>query len=67
MVDTPSAERTTLTVRELDAALAGRWDRFVEGCPDATFFHKAGWKPVIEASFGHRAIFLCAERAGEIV
>ncbi|ADJ64241.1 conserved hypothetical protein [Herbaspirillum seropedicae SmR1] len=35
-------------------------------CPQATFFHRAGWKEVMERSFGHRTYFLYAERAGQI-
>ncbi|GAB6054310.1 FemAB family PEP-CTERM system-associated protein [Magnetospira thiophila] len=54
-------------VLELDAANAGRWDAFVESCPEATFFHKAGWKRVIEDSFRQRGHFLYAEKEdGEI-
>lgn len=45
---------------------AGRWDAFVAACPDATFFHRAGWCPVLETSFGARCHFLMAERAGAI-
>jgi FemAB-related protein (PEP-CTERM system-associated) len=36
------------------------WDRFVEAAPEATFFHRAGWKTVIERAFGHRCHFLQA-------
>jgi FemAB-related protein (PEP-CTERM system-associated) len=42
------------------------WDAFVETCPDATFFHKAGWKTVIEKAFRHRTHYLLAERKGLI-
>jgi FemAB-related protein (PEP-CTERM system-associated) len=45
-----------------------RWDAFVFGCPQATFFHRAGWKRVIERAFGHRTHFLYAEEPdGRIV
>jgi FemAB-related protein (PEP-CTERM system-associated) len=45
-----------------------RWEAFVATCPEATFFHRAGWKRVIEESLGHRTHFLYAEdAAGEIV
>jgi len=44
-----------------------RWDAFVAGCPEATFFHRAGWKEVIAHSFGHRTYYLLAERAGSLV
>ena len=54
------------TIGELDGARQADWDRFVESCPDATFFHRAGWKQVIERSFGHRCFYLFAERDGVI-
>jgi len=51
-----------ICVRELEPAAAPRWDAFVADCPEATFFHKAGWKRVIEEGLGHRTYFLYAER-----
>jgi FemAB-related protein (PEP-CTERM system-associated) len=57
---------TGIVVRELDAAGTARWDAYVDACPDATFFHRAGWKEVVEKTFGHRCDFLYAERGGEI-
>jgi FemAB-related protein (PEP-CTERM system-associated) len=44
-----------------------RWDAFVERCPEATFFHRAGWREVLEKVFGHRAFYLLAERDESIV
>ena len=61
---------STVTVRALDAqdrAAAARWDAFVMGCRDATFFHRAGWQEIIESVFRHRTHFLYAEDAGRIV
>ena len=55
-----------LIVRELAPADFHRWDEFVSTCPEATFFHRAGWKTVIERSFGHRVHFLYAESDGRI-
>jgi FemAB-related protein (PEP-CTERM system-associated) len=43
-----------------------RWDEFVLNCPEATFFHRAGWKRVIERAFGHKTWFLYAESEGHI-
>jgi len=43
-----------------------RWDAFVIGHAEATFFHRAGWSLVLEQAFGHRAYFLYAERDGVI-
>ncbi|WP_343722460.1 FemAB family XrtA/PEP-CTERM system-associated protein [Herbaspirillum seropedicae] len=56
----------TPVVRQLQSDDAARWDAFVLQCPQATFFHRAGWKEVMERSFGHRTYFLYAERAGQI-
>ena len=43
---------SAIEVRELGDADAARWDAFVAQCPEATFFHRAGWRRVIEDSFG---------------
>jgi FemAB-related protein (PEP-CTERM system-associated) len=43
------------------------WDAYVAAHPHASFFHRGGWKRVIEAAFGHRTHFLLAERAGKTV
>jgi FemAB-related protein (PEP-CTERM system-associated) len=53
-------------VRTLEPDGAERWDAFVAACPDATFFHRAGWRTVIEQAFGHKTWFLYAEQAGRI-
>ncbi len=55
-----------VTVARLDDHSAGRWDAFVAACPEASFFHRAGWKTVIEAAFGHPCHFLYAESGGGI-
>jgi FemAB-related protein (PEP-CTERM system-associated) len=44
-----------------------RWDEFVDHCPDATFFHRIGWKTVLEGCFGHKTHYLLAERSAQIV
>ena len=43
------------------------WDAFVRTAPDATFFHRAGWKDVLEQTFGFRSHFLTARRDGSLV
>jgi hypothetical protein len=53
-------------VARLDEAWRASWDSFVEAAPDATFFHRAGWRTVIEGTFGHACHFLQAERDGRI-
>lgn len=57
---------TALQVRAITPGDVARWDQFVFGCPAATFFHRAGWKEVIERAFGHRTHFLLAEENGII-
>jgi FemAB-related protein (PEP-CTERM system-associated) len=51
---------------EHDAAQTARWDAFVLGCPEATFFHRAGWQRIIRNVFGHPTYYLYAERDGRI-
>lgn len=55
-----------LTVKELRVGDEARWDAFVAECAEATFFHRAGWKTVLEKAFGHSTHYLYAERAGQI-
>jgi FemAB-related protein (PEP-CTERM system-associated) len=63
----PDERTADIAVHTLDAADVAAWDAYVNTHPDATFFHRAGWKHVIEGAFGHRTHFLIAERGGEIV
>jgi FemAB-related protein (PEP-CTERM system-associated) len=53
-------------VRDFAPGDEARWEAFVEDCPDATFFHRIGWKGVIEDCFGHRTHYLLTERDGRI-
>lgn len=62
-----AAPSAPVRIGELGDSDRARWDAFVERTPSATFFHRAAWRDVIERAFGHRTVFLYAERAGEIV
>src|SRR3569623_2370393 len=53
-------------IKRLTPADADRWDACVVACPQATFFHRAGWASVLERAFGHRSHFFYAERNGII-
>ncbi len=53
-------------VRELDAARVAAWDEYVTVNPNATFFHLAGWKRIIEDTLKHRTHYLYCEKGGEI-
>ena len=50
-----------------DAGTAARWDAFVLACPEATFFHRAGWQRVLHQVYRHVTFFLYAEQDGRIV
>ena len=54
-------------LQPLDTANVARWDAFVMACPDATFFHRAGWQKIIANVFRHETYFLYAEVDGAIV
>lgn len=54
-------------IRQLDDGAEQAWDAYVLANPRATFFHRAPWRRVIERGFGHRPVFLYAERAGQVV
>ncbi|MBF0193167.1 MAG: FemAB family PEP-CTERM system-associated protein [Magnetococcales bacterium] len=62
-VKLPSSLHVRLLGEEEDGLL---WDRFVMSCPNATFFHREGWRRVIETAFSHKAHYLLAEVDGEI-
>lgn len=55
-----------LRVTPLDHDGEVRWEAFVAACPEATFFHRVGWKRVIERSFGHDCHYLVAESGGAV-
>jgi FemAB-related protein (PEP-CTERM system-associated) len=56
-----------LTVRPYRESDRERWDGFVFGCPQATFFHRIGWREIFEDVFGHRTHYLLAERGDRVV
>jgi FemAB-related protein (PEP-CTERM system-associated) len=53
-----------LRVRPMAAADCKAWDAFVADCPEASFFHRAGWRRVVEEGLRLRTHFLLAERGG---
>jgi FemAB-related protein (PEP-CTERM system-associated) len=58
-----------MDIRRLDPADAAdnaRWDAFVFGCEQATFFHRAGWQKILRRVFRHDTQFLFAEVEGRI-
>ena len=53
-----------LSVQDTSAAV--RWDLFVLGCPQASFFHRAAWQKILLEVFHIEGHFLYAERDGQI-
>ena len=49
-----------------DPTQVARWEAFVMACPEATFFHRAGWQTVLRKVFGHATYFLFAHNNGDI-
>lgn len=49
-----------------DAAAAARWDAFVFDCPQASFFHRAGWQKILRQTFRHPTHYLYAQADGRI-
>ncbi|MCV2886047.1 FemAB family PEP-CTERM system-associated protein [Aestuariibacter sp. AA17] len=43
-----------------------RWDAFVDGCEQGSFFHLSGWKLIVESVYRHKAHYLYVEQNGEI-
>ncbi len=58
----PTIERLSPT----DTRQAQAWDDFVLACPQATFFHRAGWQRIMRNEFRHDTYFLYAHEAGRI-
>ena len=58
----PTIERLALA----DVSGAARWDAFVLACPQATFFHRAGWQGILQQVFRHQTYYLFAHEGGRI-
>ena len=54
----------TVRVRQCTGSDKAAWDAFVEQHPQATFFHRFGWRRVLQDAFGHTPYFLMAEQTG---
>ena len=55
------------SIRAFRASDAERWDAYVARCASATFFHRVGWRTLLEEEFRHRTHYLLAERGEKIV
>jgi FemAB-related protein (PEP-CTERM system-associated) len=57
----------SVVVRPFEPSDAEGWEAFVAALPEATFFHRLGWKTVVETSFRQPTRYQVALRGGEIV
>jgi FemAB-related protein (PEP-CTERM system-associated) len=62
-----SFDAAVLAVRSFLDSDRRRWEEFVFACPNATFFHRIGWREIYEDVFRHRTHYLLAERGDRIV
>jgi FemAB-related protein (PEP-CTERM system-associated) len=61
-------KKMTVQIKILEAEGRSAWDRFVlDECPEAGFFHRSGWRDVIEGVYRQRCHYLYAERDGRVV
>lgn len=65
-VTTAGTELPAIRVRAAGLHDDARWDEFVERCHQATFFHRAGWRHILEDVLHHRCHYLMAER-GDVI
>jgi FemAB-related protein (PEP-CTERM system-associated) len=61
-----SSTRAPVQIKAYAPEIAARWDDFVAGEPAATFFHRSGWREVLERAFGHDTHYMYAETDGQI-
>ena len=64
---TPATSEVAHGVRIVADATPGRWDDYVERCPNANGYHLYAWRTVIERAFGHPTRYLAAENDGRLV
>lgn len=59
--------RTAVTIRHAREDDASAWDAFVFAAPDATFFHRFGWRGIFREIFRLNPHYLIAERDDTVV
>lgn len=64
--DGSTTDLSPVHVRAFVDSDSEKWDAYVEAHPEATFFHKCGWREVLTNAFGHASHYLLAEHQGQI-
>lgn len=57
---------STPCIKLFEPSVVSRWDEFVFRHPRASFFHRAGWKNVVEKTCGYEPLYFYCERDGKI-
>jgi FemAB-related protein (PEP-CTERM system-associated) len=65
-VETPSKQQGLRVLRAETPALATAWEEFVRQQPEATGYHRWGWRQVIERAFGWPAFYLMSFEGGAV-
>ena len=63
----PTERNAQTVVRAASHRDDALWEEFVLGSPQATFFHKVGWRTIFEQVLRLKTRFLIAERQGKVV
>ncbi|MHC5110188.1 MAG: FemAB family XrtA/PEP-CTERM system-associated protein [Planctomycetota bacterium] len=45
---------------------AHEWDEYVENHPEGTVFHTQAWRDAVMKTFGHKPVYLSAQRSGKL-
>jgi len=53
-------------VRDFTSGDAGAWEAFVERHPGSTFFHRLGWRELMESEFRHKTHYLVAKQGSHV-
>ena len=62
----PQPRPPALTTEPLTDANEALWEAFVEGAPDATFFHRAGWRRVIRNAYRYECHHRLVRQDGRV-
>ncbi|MGH7007805.1 MAG: FemAB family XrtA/PEP-CTERM system-associated protein [Stellaceae bacterium] len=65
--ESPDRSLAPVEIRPLRDADEAAWENYVERAPQATFFHRLGWRQIIERTLGHATRYRCAWRGGRLV
>lgn len=56
-----------ISIRDFVPGDESAWDEYVSKNHDATFFHRIGWRNILQNTLGHKTFYLIAEKANKIV